>query len=101
MEEGSNNSKSTTGSTATFYGWKYSHYFEILEEGSKTMSCTLCPRSKTLFSAHNTTSNFKTHLSRVHKKVSLVAKEVPPLSSGKRKKVDDNEKEVSQRNSAC
>ena len=48
-----------------FYGWKYSHYFQIVEEGDKNLQarCTLCsPCKKPLLSALNTTSNFKKHL---------------------------------------
>ena len=61
--------------TATFYQWKYSHYFVVVEEGVKNMqaSCTLCAASrKPLSSARNTTSNFKKHLETVHKTVALV-----------------------------
>jgi len=47
--------------------------------------------NKTLSSACNTTSNFKTHLSRVHKKTPLVTKEVPALTRGKRKRDDDQQ----------
>ena len=91
--------------TAIFYGWKYSHYFKVVEEGSKNIKvrCTLCPPNKTLFSAQNTTSNFKTHLTRVHKNMVLVAKEVPQANGkGKRKKVsDDHHSEASQPKKQC
>jgi len=86
MEETSSYSTSTSAvgasgdvKTATFYGWKYSHYFEVVEEGEKNLQvhCILCVPSsqKTLSSAHNTTSNFKKHLDTVHKATKLVAKE--------------------------
>ena len=64
--------------TATFYGWKYNHYFVVVEEGEKNLRvrCTLCaPSQKTLSSARNTTSNFKKHLDTVHKATNLVGKE--------------------------
>ena len=65
--------------TATFYGWKYSLYFEVVEEGEKNLRvrCMLCVPSsqKTLSSARNTTFNFKKHLDTVHKATKLVAKE--------------------------
>lgn len=38
---------------------------------------------------HATQPNFKTHFTRVHKKTPLVAKEMPPPTRGKRKRVDD------------
>ena len=56
--------------TATFYGWKYSHYFEVVEEADKNIRahCKLCaPSQKTLASAPNTTSNFKKQLDTIHK----------------------------------
>ena len=44
MEETSSSSTSTSAvgasggvKTATFYGWKYSHYFEVVEEGEKNL----------------------------------------------------------------
>ena len=65
-------------STATFHGWKYKHYFVLLSENYKNLKvrCTLCSGNKTLSCARNTTSNFKKHLSAVHKNAVLVAKEV-------------------------
>jgi len=50
--------------TATFYQWKYSHYFTVVEdlEGTKNMhaQCRLCsPSSKPLSCARNTTLNYK------------------------------------------
>ena len=63
--------------TLTFYGWKYNHYFVVVEEGEKNLRvrCTLCaPSQKTLSSARNTTSNFKKHLDTVHKATNLVGR---------------------------
>ena len=67
-----------TGGTATFHGWKYSHYFLVVEENEKNLraKCTLCgPSKKPLSTAHNTTSNFKKHLQTVHKTTTLVEKD--------------------------
>ena len=80
--------------TATFFQWKYSHYFTVVEEGVKNMRmcCTLCsPSSKPLSSARNTTSNFKKHLDTVHKTVALVPIVPEGKGTGKRKRssVDD------------
>ena len=61
---------------ATFYHWKYRHYFEVVDEGDKNLKahCTLCsPSSKPLSCARNTTSSFKKHLDSVNKTVNLVA----------------------------
>ena len=40
----------TTSSSATFYGWKYKHFFVIMEEGKKNIRarCRLCAENKTL-----------------------------------------------------
>ena len=96
---------SSSTSTATFHGWKYSHYFVIIEEGEKNLRvrCTLCPGNKTLSSARNTTSNFKKHLNTVHKHTVLVEKEVQgPNERGKRKRPDDSEaSEMSQPKKQC
>ena len=64
--------------TATFYGWKYSHYFVVVEEIDKNLRahCTLCaPSQKTLSTARNTTSNLKKHLDTIHKTTKLVEKD--------------------------
>ena len=90
MAEGS--SSNNEAITATFHGWKYNHYFKVIEDGTKNirLCCTSCPGNKTLFSARNTTSNFKTHLARVHQNMVLVAKEVVQANGkGKRKKISD------------
>ena len=44
-----------------FYGWKYKHYFVIVEVGENNIRahCKLCAGNKT---AQNTTFNFKKHL---------------------------------------
>ena len=63
--------------TATIYGWKYSHYFVVVEESDKNLRacCTLCaPSQKTLSTARNT-SNFKKHLDTIHKTTKLVEKD--------------------------
>ena len=103
-EDSSGNTQSTS---ATFHGWRFKHYFKIVEEGDKNIQvrCTLCPGNKTLSSARNTTSNFKTHLDRVHKTLKLVAKESPQanLRGPKRKKVSDEQQsaEGSQSKKQC
>ena len=68
----------TTSSSSTFCGWKYKHYFVIVEEGAKNIRahCELCAGNKTLSCVQNTTSNYKKHLEKVHKSVVLEAKEV-------------------------
>ena len=89
---------------ATFYQWKYSHYFVVVDEGEKNLHarCTLCSASsKPLSCARNTTSNFKKHLESVHKTVSLVA--VTPESregrGGKSKRSTEDDEDVVQRDS--
>ena len=74
---------------ATFYHWKYRHYFEVVHEGDKNLKacCTLCsPSSKPLSCARNTTSNFKKHLDLVHKTVNLVAILLEGVGGRKRKR---------------
>ena len=64
-----------TSGSATFYGWRYSHYFVVVEDSDKNLQarCTLCPPSKKpLSTAHNTTSNLKKHLETVHITTTLV-----------------------------
>ena len=79
---------------ATFYHWKYRHYFEVVDEGDKNLKarCTLCSSSsKPLSCARNMTSNFKKHLDSVHKSVNLVAVLPESVGGGKRKRpVGDN-----------
>lgn len=79
-------------STATFHGWKYKHYFVLLSEDEKNLKvrCTLCSGNKTLSCARNTTSNFKKHLSAVHKNAVLVAKEVEQPEKRKRRRNNDD-----------
>lgn len=76
---------------ATFYKWKYKHYFEVVEEGDKNLRarCTLCSDSaKPLSCARNTTSNFKKHLDSVHKTANLVA--ILPETSKRKRSEEDN-----------
>ena len=76
---------------ATFYCWKYRHYFEVVDEGDKNLKarCTLCsPSAKPLSCARNTTSNFKKHLDSVHKTVNLVA--IFPESTKCKRPAGDN-----------
>ena len=42
------------GSTVTFYGWKYKHYFVVVEEKKKNLKarCTLCAPSKSYYLLH-------------------------------------------------
>ena len=51
-----------------FHGWKYKHYFVLVNEDAKNLRvhCTLFVGNKTLLSAKNTTSNLKKHLNCVH-----------------------------------
>ena len=60
--------------TATFYGWKYNHYFVVVEgENNLQAWCMLCaPSKKTLSGTCNTTSNFKKHLVTVHMTATLL-----------------------------
>ena len=79
---------------AKFHGWIYKHYFQVINEDSKNLRvrCILCGGNKTLSSARNTTSNFKKHLSSVHKNAKLVAKKVEkPGKRWQRSDIDDNE----------
>ena len=92
---GSTSSKASQGvRVATFYHWKYHHYFKVVEEGEKNLKarCTLCSASaKPLSCARNTTSNFKKHLDNVHKTENLVAILPEERASAKRKRsVADN-----------
>ena len=54
---------------------KYRHYFNIQTNDpvSKniSVSCTLCPGTRLLSTARNTTSNLKKHLENMHKHVEL------------------------------
>ena len=83
---------------ATFYCWKYRHYFEVVDEGDKNLKarCTLCsPSAKPLSCARNTTSNFKKHLDSVHKTVNLVA--IFPESTKRKRPAGDNGDNMSKR----
>ena len=79
----------STSGNATIYGWKYCHYFVVVEETDKTLriKCTLCPaHKKPLSTAHNTTSNLKKHLKTVHKTTSLKEKDHDGDESRKRRR---------------
>ena len=76
---------------ATFYCWKYRHYFEVVDKGDKNLKthCTLCsPSAKPLSCARNMTSSFKKHLDSVHKTVNLVA--IFPESTKRKRPEGDN-----------
>ena len=77
MAEESRTTKLSSG-RATFYRWKYNHYFSVFEETDKTLQarCTLCPATKKpLSTACNTTYNLKKHLETVHKTSKLEDKD--------------------------
>jgi len=108
LEEGEietfhSSSSATPGvKTATFYQWKYSHYFTVVEdsEGAKNIhaQCKLySPSSKPLSCARNTTLNYKKkHLDTVHKTTKLEAIIPEALQDRKRKrkrKTDDEQKQ--------
>ncbi|KAL7372273.1 hypothetical protein ABVT39_013095 [Epinephelus coioides] len=63
--------------TVTFEGWRYSHYFEMIENKGKNVSvkCTLCPGHKLLSTAVNSTANLTKHLKAKHANVRLVAQD--------------------------
>jgi len=91
MAEESRTTELSSGS-ASFYGWKYSHYFAVVEESEKTLRarCTLCPATKKpLSTAHNTTSNLKKHLESVHKTITLEAKDHGDESRKRKRESDD------------
>lgn len=88
--------------TATFYHWKYRHYFIVVEESDKNMRvrCKLCvPSNKTLSSTQNTTSNLRKHLDMVHKTTHLTL--IMPDGKRKRKLDSDDEEEQSQIKKQC
>ena len=91
MAEESRTTGLSSGS-ATFYGWKYSHYFAVVEESDKTLRarCTLCPATKKpLSTARNTTSNLKKHLETVHKTTKLEEKDHGDESRKRRRGSED------------
>uniref|UniRef100_A0A8C6TNZ0 BED-type domain-containing protein n=1 Tax=Neogobius melanostomus TaxID=47308 RepID=A0A8C6TNZ0_9GOBI len=59
----------------TFEGWRYSHYFELVETKGKNVSvrCTLCPGEKLLSAAVNSNANLAKHLKGKHANMKLVA----------------------------
>ena len=99
MEESSSSTTSALNvsrgvKTATFYGWKYNHYFAVVKEGERNLRvrCTLCaPSQKTLSSARNTTSTFKKHLDTVHKATKFVGKEPVKEKRSRDDAEDDDE----------
>ena len=102
IDNGSSSSNSKGASqgvrVAIFYHWKYSHYFEVVDEGDKNLKarCTLCSASaKPLSCARNTTFNFKKHLDSVHKNTKLVAisPEEKVGAKHKRSAADNGDKE--------
>ena len=66
--------------------------FVLLSEDDKNLKvrCTLCSGNKAISCARNTTSNFKKHLSAVHKNAVLVAKELEQPEKRKRRRDTDN-----------
>ena len=78
-----------TSGNATIYGWKYCHYFFVIEETDKTLQAkwTLCPaHKKPLSTACNMTSNLKKHLETVQKTTSLKEKDHDGDESRKRRR---------------
>ncbi len=65
------------GQSSTFLRWKYSHYFELVEEKEKgiLVKCRLCVSEKLLSTAKNTTSNLKKHLHAKHSTTELDERE--------------------------
>jgi len=73
---------------ATFYQWKYQHYFTIVEDSESAKNirarCTLySPSSKPLSFARNSTSNVKKHLDIMHKATKLKAMIPEGLQDGR------------------
>jgi len=99
MAEGSRTTELSSGN-ATFYGWKYSHYFAAVDETDKILRarCTFCPAAKKpLSTARNTTSNLKKHLETVHKTAKLEEKDSGD-ESRKRRRGSEDDGEPSQQN---
>uniref|UniRef100_A0A673NKM7 BED-type domain-containing protein n=1 Tax=Sinocyclocheilus rhinocerous TaxID=307959 RepID=A0A673NKM7_9TELE len=65
------------GQSFTFLRWKYSNYFELVEEREKgiVVKCRLCVGEKLLSTAKNTTSNLKKHLHAKHSTTEMDEKE--------------------------
>ncbi|XDV33562.1 hypothetical protein PO909_003940 [Leuciscus waleckii] len=63
--------------TLTFEGWRYSHYFKLVETKGRNVSvrCTLCPGEKLLSTAVNSIANLTKHLKGKHANMKLVAKD--------------------------
>uniref|UniRef100_A0A3Q2P0J5 HAT C-terminal dimerisation domain-containing protein n=1 Tax=Fundulus heteroclitus TaxID=8078 RepID=A0A3Q2P0J5_FUNHE len=64
----------------TFEGWRYSHYFQLIEVQGRNVSgkCTLCPGENLLSTAENSTSNLFKYLKAINK-----SKVRSPRSRGK------------------
>ena len=89
----------STSGNATIYGWKYRHYFTVVEETDKILraKCTLCPaHKKPLSTARNTRLNLKKHLETVHKTTSLKEKDHDGDESRKRRRDSEDVGEPSQ-----
>ena len=67
----------TISSSATFYDWKYKHYFVIVEEGEKNIRacCKLCWKQDTVLCLKRYLQ-LQEAFRKVHKNVVLKAKEV-------------------------
>lgn len=63
--------------TISFEGWKFAHYFELVETKGRNVSvrCTLCPGQKLLSTAINSTANLTKHLKGKHANMKLVAQD--------------------------
>ena len=65
--------------SATFEGWRYTHYYEtVYTKGHKyvMVKCKLCPGQKLLFTAVNTTPNLSKNLQRQHANMNLAAEDL-------------------------
>ena len=63
--------------TITFEGWRYSHYFKLIETKGRNVSVrsTLCPGEKLLSTAVNSTASLTKHLKAKHANMKLVAQD--------------------------
>ncbi|XP_074552409.1 uncharacterized protein LOC141809329 [Halichoeres trimaculatus] len=61
---------------ASFFSWKYAHYFSFVEQKERNVyvKCNLCLGTKSLSAAANSNSNLLKHLSTQHAATKLVAK---------------------------
>ncbi|XP_029952487.1 uncharacterized protein LOC115392103 isoform X3 [Salarias fasciatus] len=67
---------------ASFFSWKYAHYFSFVEQKERNVyvRCNLCLGTKTLSAAANSSSNLLKHLGTQHATTKLVAKASGPLT---------------------